>query len=378
MDAKVKVGIVGLGGMGQGHLKTLSNDVPRAAVTAVCDIVPGRFKEAAGKGLLAPGIRRFDNYQALIDSGVCEAVAVVTPHPCHAEISRYAFARGLHVMCDKPITVAVSEADAMIAAWRQTKVKFCTMYSKRTTAANQVLKEWIDQGRVGTIQRVDMVWTNWLRTQAYYNSQTWRGTWAGEGGGFLMNQAPHDLDLLYWWFGPARSISAEIGTRFHEIETEDEVDARIKFAAGFPCRFYANTGEVSGLNRVEVVGTKGTLIFDGVNLAFRELPQPTDVLIRESKATGVDVAFKEQKVEVPALERGHKIVFRDWCDAILEDRPNDSMLAPGDQGMHAVEWANAMIMSSIEKREVNLPIDRARYDELLADLRAGKIKINGG
>ncbi len=375
METKVRIGIIGLGTMGQGHLKTLTEDVPQAQVTAVCDIVPARFTEAENKKRLSPAVKRFTDYRQLIDSGLCGAVAIATPHPCHAEISRYAFARNLHVMCEKPITVAVSEADALIAAWRKTQVKFCTMYSKRTTAVNQVIKDWLARGSVGQIQRVDTVWTNWLRTQAYYNSQTWRGTWRGEGGGFLMNQAPHDLDLLYWWFGPARAISAEIGTRFHAIETEDEVDARIKFAAGFPCRFYANTGEVSGITRVEVIGTRGALFFDGAGLVFREFGQPSDLLIREASTIGAQVSFTEHKLEVPEQERGHKIVFRDWCDAILHDRPNDSLLAPGAEGLHAVEWANAMILSAIEKREVTLPVDRARYDGLLEDLRAGRIKL---
>lgn len=381
MNERVQVGIIGLGTMGQGHLKTLLNDVSNCEVVAVCDTDEKRFKEAEGKKLLSEKIQRFSSYSKLIDSGLCEAVVVITPHPLHPEISIYAFRKGLHVLSDKPIAITVSGADEMIKEWKNTGLKFSTMYSMRTTSANKVIKDLLVQGKIGNIRRVDMVCTKWLRTQKYYDEQTWRGTWNGEGAGLLLNQAPHNLDLLYWWFGPAEAISAEVSGRFHNIETEDEVNAEIKTKAGFPIRFYSTTGEAPGFDRVEIVGSRGTLIRDGRDvktLSFLELQEDIGKTIYENGNAMLDIAFDEKKIEVPDLPRGHKIVFHDFFDAIINGRENSSMIAPGDEGIYSLEWANAMLMSSIEKREVKLPLERKKYDELLKNLRTGKIKIKKG
>ncbi len=372
---RIRTGIIGIGTMGQGHLKTLLNDVPSCEVVAVCDPDPKRLSEAKEKGLLDESIRRFPSYKELIDSGLCEAVVVVTPHPLHPEISIYAFRKGLHVLCDKPIGITVSGAEKMIAVWKGSKVKFSTMYSMRTSAVNKVIKDWIAQGRLGKISRADMVCTKWLRSQKYYDEQTWRGTWEGEGAGLLLNQAPHNLDLLYWWFGTAESISAQVSTRFHDIETEDEVEAMIKTKAGFPVRFYSSTGEAPGVDRIEIIGTRGTLVRDGSALVFHELENASDNVIRESAKGMVEIPCTVKNVDVPQTERGHKIVFRDFFDAIMNNRPNGSMIAPGDEGVHSLEWANAMLMSSVAGREIKLPLDRKKYDKLLDDLINGKKRL---
>ncbi|KKR04413.1 MAG: Oxidoreductase domain protein [Candidatus Uhrbacteria bacterium GW2011_GWF2_39_13] len=294
MNERVQVGIIGLGTMGQGHIKTLLNDVPNCEVVAVCDTDEKRFKEAEGKGLLSEKMQRFSSYGKLIDSDLCKAVVVVTPHPFHPEISIYAFRKGLHVLSDKPIAITVSAADEMIREWKKTSLKFSTMYSMRTTSVNIAIKDFLLQGKLGDIRRVDMVCTKWLRTQRYYDEQTWRGTWKGEGAGLLLNQAPHNLDLLYWWFGPAEAVSAEVSKRFHNIETEDEVTANIRTRSGFPIRFYSTTGEAPGFDRVEIVGSKGTLIRDGRMakvFTFLELEEEIEKTIYENENTMLDVAF---------------------------------------------------------------------------------------
>lgn len=376
MKGTVKTGIIGLGVMGQGHWKTLSDNVSTCEVTAVCDANPARFAEAAKKGLLGEKVKRFSTHEELIQSESCEAVLVVTPHPFHAAATIAAFENGLHVMCDKPIASKVGMGDEMIAAWRKSETKFSTMYSMRTKPINKVVKQWLDGGKVGDIRRVDMVCSGWLRSQRYYDDQTWRGTWAGEGSGLLLNQAPHNLDLLYWWFGPAKSISAKATCRFHDIETEDEVNAEIVNEKGFPIRFYSTTGEAPGFDRVEIVGTKGTLIRDET-LIFRDLTKDLDQAIRESDSTNLVLNFEEREIEVPKLEYGHKIVFRDFFDAILNDRANESLISPGDEGIHSLEWANAMLLSSIEKRDVSPSVDRRHIDTLIEELICGKIKLSG-
>ena len=378
MNKKIKTGIIGLGTMGQGHLKTLVNDVPSCEVTAVCDVNSARFAEADEKGILNENVTRFASYEELLDSKLCDAVIVVTPHPRHPDINIAAFQKDLHVLCDKPIASTIADGDRMIEAWLKTKVVFSTMHSMRTTSVNKIIKQWIDERKLGEIRRVDMVCTQWLRSQKYYDEQAWRGTWAGEGSGLLLNQAPHNLDLLYWWFGQANSVVAKATNRFHEIETDDEVDARIITKSGFPVRFYATTGEAPGVDRVEIVGTTGTLVRHGgkeTKLIFKKLKTDLATEIQESAKGMLDIESEGLEIEIPDLERGHKVVFRDFFDAIINDRPNHSLISPGDEGVYSLELANAMLLSSMNEREIELPIDRQLFDDLIMDLKGGKQQI---
>lgn len=372
---KVRIGIIGLGTMGQGHFKTLK-EIDSCRVTALFDINKERFSELRNKEELVDNtIACFDSYDELVQSGLCDAVAIVTPHPLHLEMTLKAFEHGLHVMCDKPIAISVADAMKMISAQRDTGLKFSTMYSMRTTPCNRVIREWIQDGRLGNIRRVEMTCTQWLRTQAYYDTQGWRGTWKGEGGGLLMNQAPHNLDLLYWWFGPAKSILAKASNRFHDIETEDEVNAWIVTEAEFIINFYATTGEAPGKDYVEIVGEKGTLIRKDNKLSFMKLSENLEHVIRESAEPFHKVEFEETEVEIRDEKRGHGVVFESFFDAILNNKGNSEMIAPGEDGFYAVEWANAMLQSSIEKREIELPLNMASYEIILDRLREGKLSL---
>lgn len=378
MKNKIRVGIIGLGVMGSRYLKKLQ-DISECEVTALCDNNPQKLTEVKEKGLLDEEIKLFTSSRDLIDSGLCDAVLVVTPHPFHAESSIYAFGKGLHVLCDKPLASAASEAGKIVEAWKKnSKLKFATMYSMRTNPANKIIKEWIEQKKLGKILRVDMVCTKWIRTQAYYDEQTWRGTWKGEGGGLLLNQAPHSLDLLYWWFGDAKSINAEAENRFHNIETEDEVEALIRNKAEFPIRFYASTGEAPGVDRIDIVGSMGTLTKTGgqrKTLKFFSLESDLEKIIYDSPEIAISPDFVEYDIDIPEPVDGEISIFLDFFDAIRKNRNNDTLIVPGDQGIHAVEWANAMLMSSIKKQNINLPFEYAEYDELLDQLKEQKIRI---
>ncbi len=371
---QVRTGVVGLGVMGKGHIKTIG-ETSAGVVVAVCDNQPERIEALKNDKLIDKGVKCFTDYRELIERADCDCIAIVTPHPAHLEIAEAAFFAGKHVMVDKPITITASEADRMLKACKQAGTKFSTMYSMRTSACNKVIRDWIKQGKLGEVRRVEFTCTEWLRTQTYFDEQKWRGTWKGEGAGLLLNQAPHNLDLLYWWFGPAATIDAVATSRFHDIETEDEVSARIVTESGIPIQFYSTTGEAPGKDYLEIVGTLGSLIRTGNKVRFRKLAEPLDIYIRESDKTMSAIPSEEIEVEIPDLPRGHKIIFEDLFDAILNDRGNDTLAAPGEDGIHAVEWANAMLMSSVKKQEISLPVDREEYDDLLAEFRGGKIKL---
>lgn len=372
--SKVRIGIVGVGVMGEAHLKTLSES-KLGVVTAVCDTRQEVFENESLKGLLGDTVAVYADYKEMMDSGKCDCVAIVSPHPTHLEMVEYAFKAGLHVMCDKPITITTREADKMIKLSRETGLKFCTMYTLRTSSCNQIVREWIKENRLGDVKRVEMTCTEWLRTQKYYDVQKWRGTWQGEGAGLLLNQATHNLDLLYWWFGSAKTIFAKAKTRFHEMETEDDVFSIITTQNDVPIYFYSTTGEAPGKDYLEIVGSKGTLIREKNTLRFKKLAEDSDSFIKNSETLMGRIDCEDADIEVPDTKRGHGVVFEDFFDAILRDRSNDSLIAPGEEGIHAVEWANAMLISSIKGKDVSLPIDRVEYDELLDELRSKKITL---
>ena len=355
----IRIGIIGFGIMGSNHLKHLKTQSETYEVTALCDTNPERFNCEDAKG-----IAQFTDYRQLLSSGLCDMVAVATPHPCHGEISMAAFRQGLHVMCEKPLTETVAKTDALLAAAQEAGTVFSTNFSMRTNPVNKVIREMLDREEIGKILRVDFVCTEWIRSQAYYDMQSWRGRWLGEGGGVLMNQAPHNLDLLHWWFGEMESVRGVISTRLHDIETEDEVEATFISKKGFPIRFYANTGEVPGIDRIEIVGDKGTLIREGGKLTFRKLELPVSAHLAGSQPFPL---AKSELVEVPVPEapRGAPVIWANIAEAVNTGAP---LIAPGADAWAAVEFANAITLSHFTQAPVKFPVDRQAYDTLLNDL----------
>jgi predicted dehydrogenase len=376
----VRFGVVGAGTMGLSHIKNLKQ-IENSKVVGIVDISAERLEQLKtikltdsedSPPVMDSDIEVFTDYKKLIDKKNCDCIVVVTPHPAHLEIAEYAFSKGMHVMCDKPITVTVSEADRMIRAWKDSGKLFSTMFTMRTTPINIIVRDWVKNNKLGNIIRVEMTSTEWIRTQKYYDVQKWRGTWKGEGGGLLVNQAPHNLDLLYFWFGEASSVTAEVGCRFHTIDTEDEVDAKINMKDNFPVSFYANTGECPGKDYVEIVGTKGTLIREDGKLIFKELKSPLDKYIMESEELMKPIEYTEKEIDVYDAPRGHKVVFENIVDCIINDKGQNELIAPGDEAIQSVEWANAMLLSSFNGTQIELPVNRKEFDKLLEDLKFGK------
>ena len=355
----IKIGIIGFGIMGSGHLKMLKDLPELYQVTAICDTVPEKFDCEA-----AAGIPRFTDYRELLDSGLCELVAVVTPHPCHGEIAMAALRKGLHVMCEKPLTESISKTDMLLETARQAGKVFSTNFSMRTFPINRLIKQMMDENALGRIIRVDFVCTNWMRSQRYYDMQSWRGSWEGEGGGVLMNQAPHNLDLLYWWFGEMESVRGKLAMRLHDIETEDEVEATFISKKGFPIRFYANTGEMPGIDRIEIVGDKGTLIRELDQLRFLKMEKAVSEWMAGEEAFPF-AAPEIVDVPVPDDPKGAPVIWKNIASAIRENKP---LIAPGAEAWAAVEFANAITISHFTNREVDFPIDRQEYDTLLKEL----------
>lgn len=365
MAKPIRIGIIGTGIMGSDHVATLQK-LPEYQLTCICDIRPEILKKLQAEQKIPATLPVYTDYKEMLDAGLCDAVGIAVPHPLHLEITEAAFAHGLHVLCEKPITVRVSDSDRAIEAHRRSGKLFVTNFSMRTTTVNQVIKQWMDEKRLGKIARVEFTCTEWLRPQAYYDTQSWRGTWNGEGGGLLMNQAPHNLDLLWWWFGDLKSCTAKLEHRFHKIETEDEVTATLNTKAGFPIHFYATTAEFPGKDYLEIVGDAGTLIRENGELKFRKLSSSMFEAITNGPWPQT-IKYEDTKVEFEPKERGAKIVWIDFAKCINGEK--EQLLTPGDEGIHAVEYANAMTLSHFTKREIEFPVNRQEFDTLLKELQ---------
>ena len=270
---KVRFGIIGIGKMGSQHCMRFTHGlIKNGVLTAVCDIAPERKKWAEEK--LAPkGVEFFDDYKALIDSGKVDAVLIATPHYYHPVMAIYALEKGLHTLIEKPAgvyTKAVREMNEVAAA--KPELTFGIMYNQRTNKLYRFAKELVETGRLGSMKRINWIITNWYRPQAYYDQGGWRGTWAGEGGGVLINQCPHQLDLFQWLGGMPSSVRAhtEVGKN-RNINVENAVTAFMEYENGATGVFITSTHDFPGTNRLEIDGDKGKLVIEGGKLTFTEL-----------------------------------------------------------------------------------------------------------
>ena len=382
-NGNVRVGVVGLGAMGNFHVGYL-HEIDGALLTAVCDADPERAKKAAS-GLAeirekadprlasrvanAQTVGQFKTYQSLLDSKLVDAVIIATPHFQHPEIALAAFERGIHVLSEKPLAVHVKDARKVIEAHKQRpELVFALMLQMRTVGLYKKLKALIADGELGEVSRITWIVTDWFRTWTYYASGGWRATWSGEGGGVLLNQCPHNLDLLQWMLGglmPSRVTGVATIAKTHPIEVEDEVSAILEYPNGAVGHFITTTGEAPGTNRLEIVGDRGALVAEHNALRFRRLRGSTREILRTSKEL---FPFPETwNVDVPVKQapEGHRVLIENFVRSILQGEP---LVALGTDGVKGLEIGNAMLMAGLTRKPVELPMDAAAYDAFIADL----------
>jgi predicted dehydrogenase len=314
-------------------------------------------------------LRTFDDGEKLIRSGAVDAVIIATPHYQHTTLGIAALENGVHVMVEKPISVHKADALRLIAAHqRKPELVFGAMFQLRTEPRYVKIKRLLTGGELGEIARVSWIMTDWYRTEAYYASGGWRATWKGEGGGVLLNQCPHNLDVLQWLCGmPARVRGfCQLG-RFHDIEVEDNVTAYLEYAGGATGVFITSTGEAPGTNRLELAGTRGRLVLENNRLTFTR----NEVCMREfSRTARTGFARPEVwNVEIPFenTPAQHATLTQNFVEAILDGTP---LIAPAEEGLASVELANAILYSSLLGQTVELPLDPVAYERKLAQLVA--------
>jgi predicted dehydrogenase len=349
----VRIGIVGLGNMGSAHARSiLAGKIARLELTAVCDV-------NAARRAAFPGPRAFASAGAMIRSGAIDAILIATPHYQHTTIGIAALRAGLHVLVEKPISVHKADCERLLAAHRDPAQVFAAMFNQRTDPFYLAIRRLVQSGELGEIRRLHWSITDWFRSAAYYASSDWRATWAGEGGGVLLNQCPHNLDLLQWIFGLPRRVRAfcQFG-RYHAIEVEDDVTAYLEFAGGATGVFLTTTGEAPGTNRLEIAAEGGRVVYEDDRIHWLRNTVPMSEF---SRTTAQSFTRPETVSSVlPVSDHGgqHNEILGNFVAAILDGTP---LIAPAAEGIHSVELANAMLLSAWRDETVELPLNARTY-----------------
>lgn len=364
---KVRLGIIGIGNMGSGHSRGLvEGKVPELELTAVADLKESRREWA--KENLPETVKIFESGDELIESGCCDAVLVATPHYDHPRLVISALEHDLHVMCEKPAGVYTKQVREMNAAAEKSDRTFAMMFNQRTNHVYRKMYEIVHSGEYGAIKRVNWIITDWYRTQAYYNSGGWRATWSGEGGGVLLNQCPHNLDLLQWICGLPVKVQAFCHNgKWHDIEVEDDVTAYLEFANGATGVFVTTTGDAPGTNRFEITLERAKLVCEEDKLTLYEL----EVSEREYCYSATEGFAKPAghfvEVETDGENPQHVGVLQAFAAHILHGAP---LVAEGKEGINGLTLSNAMHLSSWLGRPVQIPFDEDLFLEKLNELRS--------
>ncbi len=367
MADKVRVGVIGLGNMGSGHLNNYAKGwMPEIEITAICDIDEKKIAPALEK---APGAKVFDNATDLINSGIVDAILICTPHYFHPPMAIEGLNAGLHVMSEKPAGVYTKQVRELNEVAAKSDKTFAIMFNQRTNCVYRKVREMVKSGEYGEIRRVSWIITSWFRTQAYYASGGWRATWAGEGGGVMLNQCPHQLDLWQWICGmPAKIRAICHEGKWHDIEVEDDVSIYVEYPNGATGTFITTTGDCPGTNRLEITLDKAKIVIeDDVIRMFRLNGSTTDGIYNSGDGFAkLDGEWVD--VETDGLNPQHVGVMNAFAAHILRGEP---LVAGGEEGINGLTISNAAFLSSWLDKEIVLPIDEdlfyAKLQEKIAN-----------
>lgn len=364
---RIRLGIIGYGNMGSAHAACLAEGrIDGVRLTAVCDIDAERLKAAQRH----PGIACYEHIDALLDSGEVDAVIVAVPHPLHAELAAKALRRGLHTLVEKPVDISVAKARMLNEAARESGRVFAIMFNQRTNPLFRRARELVQGGALGELKRTTWIITNWYRTQHYYDSGAWRATWAGEGGGVLLNQAPHNLDLWQWICGMPVEVTAWCReARYHRIEVEDDATLLVRYSNGAMGQFITTTGEYPGTNRLEIVGDLGKLVLENGSMRWWRLHEPEPQVRFGAKESFANIGMDETEIVPEGPETAHAGILQNFANAILR---GEALISPGEDGVKELTLSNAAYMSQwLGNSPVPIPFDTAQFDALLAERAAG-------
>ena len=360
----INVAVIGIGNMGSAHASCIAeNQIKGMSLTAVCDISEKKLASFSEKHT---DIKCFKSYEELFDAKICDSVIIAVPHPLHSEIAIKAFEHGLNVMLEKPADIAVSRVKKLNETAQKSGKVFAIMFNQRTNGLFEKAREIVKSGKLGELKRSVWIITNWFRTQSYYNSGNWRATWAGEGGGVLLNQAPHNLDLWQWICGMPKSITAFCDVaKYHSIEVEDDVTIFARYENGATGTFMTSTGEYPGTNRLEISGELGKIVLEKGKLTLYKLNQPVSEIIATYENGTAPVQECEIDCSKPStVPQGHMGILQNFTNAVLY---GEKLISPGTDGINELTISNAAYLSQwLGNREITLPLDDEVFDRELA------------
>ncbi len=370
---KVRLGIIGIGNIGTTHVKNVLNGkVQNVVLSALCDKNAERREKAQE---LCPDVPCFKTTEEFFSSGLMDAVLIAVPHYLHPPLAIEAFSHGLHVLCEKPAGVYTKQVLEMNEAAAKAGRVFGIMYNQRTNPAYQKLRTMIQEGQLGHIKRVTWIITHWYRPQAYHDSNVWRSTWKDEGGGALINQNPHQLDLWQWMFGMPDKVFARVCFgKYHNIEVEDDLVALFEYENGTIGEYITSTGEAPGTNRLEVACDMGKIVIENNEMRFdRNVISEREFEKMNMKPFGKPECWKcILPVDVSGGEQ-HSGILRNFADAILN---GTGLLSPGEEGIYGLTLSNAIHLSGFTGETVdvkNFPHDRF-YNLLQEKIKSSQAK----
>jgi len=371
---EVRLGIIGIGGMGTNHaLNIVKGLVPQMRLTAVADINDARLKWA--KKNLPENVKCFSDGREMIDSGECDAVLIATPHYFHPEFVIYALSHGLHAISEKPAGVYTKQVREMNEVAEKSDRVFAIMFNQRTNCVYRKLHEMIESGELGALKRVNWIITDWYRTQSYYDAAGWKATWDGEGGGVLLNQCPHQLDLLQWLCGlPVKVRAFCHEAKWHNIEVEDDVTAYMEFANGATGVFVTTTGDAPGTNRLELTFEMGKIVCEHDKLIFDRLKVNEREFCKTEPNGFAKPPMERIEIETDGKNEQHVGVLKAFTDRILS---GGKLIAEGSEGINGLLLSNAMFLSSWLGKEVSIPFDEDLFLEELNKRRKLSKKKEG-
>ncbi|MBE7050638.1 MAG: Gfo/Idh/MocA family oxidoreductase [Ruminococcaceae bacterium] len=372
---KIRLGIIGFGNMGTTHAKNVwSGNVPEMELSAICDILPQRL-DVARK--LYPEVPLYDNATDLYKSGKCDLVLIAVPHYDHSSLAIEAFENGLNVITEKPAGVYTKQVIEMNEAAKCSNKLFGIMYNQRTNPMYQKIRQMVQSGELGHIKRISWIITDWYRPQSYHDSCAWRSTWKTEGGGALINQNPHQLDLWQWMFGMPDRITSHVSFgKYYDIEVEDDVTAYFEYDNGTTGTYITSTGEAPGTNRLEIACDMGKIVVeDGKMIFYRNVISEREF---NKTFTGVFGSPECWKCELPVSGSGeqHVGILKDVAKSLLKGTP---LLAPGIEGINGLTISNAIHLSAWADKTVdvkNFPHDEF-YSILCDKIKESKVDKSG-
>ena len=366
---QIRLGIIGMGNMGRGHLNSiLDGECPRIRVTALADLDAGRLESIRAQRPELSDTVLFTDTEKMLKSGLVDAALIAVPHYDHPRYAAECFRNGIHVMLEKPAGVYTRQVRGMNEAARKAAeehgVRFAIMFNQRSNPVYAKAREIVQSGQLGELKRLVWIVTDWYRTQAYYDSGSWRATWSGEGGGVLLNQAPHNLDLWQWIFGmPARVRAFCSFGKYHRISVEDDVTIYGEYENGATSVFISTTGEAPGTNRLEISGDLGKIVIENGILKWYRLREHERRICFESKEGFAKPETDYEEFTAPVPD-GHPVLLNNFADAILDGAP---LIAEGCEGIRSLSISNAAYLSAWTDDWAQIPVNEELFDKYLEE-----------